>query len=60
MKISELIAKLTKEKEINGDITVIAEAEYTCGDYGDFNCTTAVPIERIVIRDDLLVLGGTA
>lgn len=70
MKISELIKRLTKEKEINGDIEVIVEVEYACEDYGDHNCKSGADIDdiftaetnsKLVVNDEKklhLVLAG--
>ena len=51
MKIAELIKRLEEEKKINGDINVLVEVEYTCGDYGDHNCKSGADIDDIFTKE---------
>jgi len=58
MRITELIKKLSDEKDKNGDIETILMIDYCGGDYGSHNCLIQGIIELVTMSGENIVLSG--
>ena len=58
MRISELIIELEKLKADTGDVEVVLDFDYVCGDYGGHNCTATTDTKWVEFMKDRIVLSG--